>query len=95
MDGDYPALEVVLRKKDGQTLIHLVNSTGAPDTAEYRHSGIVPSAGPVRLRIRLSRAPAKVWIEPEGTLLKGEYKAGEWTGVLSVLNVHSFLRVEV
>ena len=48
MDGDYPALEVVLRKKEGQTLIHLVNSTGAPDTAEYRHSGIVPSTGPVR-----------------------------------------------
>jgi hypothetical protein len=47
------------------------------------------------LRLRLSRAPAKVWIEPEGTLLKGEYKAGEWTGVLPVLNVHSFLRVEV
>jgi len=73
----------------------LVNSEGAPDTAEYRHSGVVPSIGPVRLRIRLSRAPAKVWIEPGTTPLKGEYKAGEWTGILPGLNVHSFLRVEV
>jgi hypothetical protein len=95
MDGEYPALEVVLRKKDGHLLIHLLNSAGAPDTAEYRHSGIIPSSGPVRLRIRLSRAPAKVWIEPEGTLLKGEYKAGEWTGVLPELQVHRFLRLDV
>jgi hypothetical protein len=95
MDGEYPALEVVLRKKDGHLLIHLLNSAGAPDTAEYRHSGIIPSSGPVRFRIRLSRAPSKVWIEPQATPLKGEYKAGEWTGVLPVLNVHSFLRVEV
>jgi hypothetical protein len=95
MDGDYPALEIVLRRKDGQMLIHLVNSAGAPDTVEYRHSGIVPSNGPIRLRLRLSSAPSKVWIEPEGTLLKGEYKAGEWTGVLPELQVHRFLRLEV
>jgi hypothetical protein len=95
MDGDYPALEIVLRRKDGQMLIHLVNSAGAPDTAEYRHSGIVPSGGPIRLRLRLSSAPSKVWIEPEGTLLTGEYKAGEWTGVLPELQVHRFLRLEV
>jgi hypothetical protein len=94
MDGEYPALEVVLRKKEGQMVIHLVNSAGAPDTAEHRHSGIVPPSGTVRLHIRLSRAPAKVWVEPEGVLLKGEYKAGEWTGVLPGVHVHSILRVE-
>jgi hypothetical protein len=85
----------VLRKKDGQLLIHLVNSAVAPDTAEYRHSGIIPSTGPIRLRIRLSRAPSKVWLEPEGTPLKGEYEAGEWAGVLPELHVHRFLRLEV
>jgi hypothetical protein len=47
------------------------------------------------LRLRLSSAPSKVWIEPEGTLLKGEYKAGEWTGVLPEFQVHRFLRLEV
>jgi hypothetical protein len=94
MDGNYPALEVVLRKKEGQILVHFVNSAGAPDTAEQRHSGIVPSSGPIRLHIRLSRAPAKVWVEPGGGLLTGEYKAGEWTGVVPDLHVHSFLRLE-
>jgi hypothetical protein len=94
MDGKYPALEIVLRKKEGQMLIHFVNSEGAPDSSEHRHSGIVPSSGAVRLRILLSRAPAKVWVEPEGRLLAGEYKGGEWTGVLPDLSVHSFLRIE-
>jgi hypothetical protein len=95
MEGEYPVLEVVLRKKEGEMLIHLISPAGAPDTAEHRHGGIVPSTGTIRLHIRLSRAPAKVWVEPEGVLLKGEYKAGDWTCVLPGVHVHSILRVEV
>src|ERR1700750_2854673 len=94
MDSEYPALEVVLRKKDGQMLVHFVNSEGAPDSAEHRHSGVVPSSRPIRLHIQLSKAPAKVWVEPEGRLLAGEYKGGEWSCVLPGLSVHSFLRIE-
>jgi hypothetical protein len=43
LDGDYPALEIVLRQKAGQTLIHLINTDGVPVANGFRHSGVVPN----------------------------------------------------
>jgi hypothetical protein len=94
LDGDFPALEIVLRKKDGQTLIHLINSAGAPNISELCHTGIVPRTGPIQLRIGLPSAPSQVVLEPEGTLLTGEYQAGEWRGLLPDLHVHSIIRIK-
>jgi hypothetical protein len=93
LDGEYPAVEVVLRKKDGYTLIHLINTAGAQVTGEFRHSGIVPHTGPVKLRIRLAKAPSQMILEPEGTLLTGEYDRGVWHGLIPDLHVHSMIRV--
>jgi hypothetical protein len=94
-----PAIEVVLRKKIGQMLIHLINSEGTPVTSEFRHSGVVPRTGPIRLRIRLSEPPLNVFLEPDGPPLSGEYLStestvGEWSGVVPDLHVHSIIRVQ-
>ena len=94
LDGNYPALEIVLRKKNGQMLVHLINSEGAPVTSEFRHSGVVPCTGPIRLRMQLSAAPSKVVLEPDGIALSGDYEAGEWRGLLPDLHVHAIIRVE-
>lgn len=88
-----PAIEVVLRRKDGQTLVHLINTEGAPDSGAFRHSGMVPPTGPLRLRIRLAAAPKHVFLEPEGTPLRGTYRNGLWEGVLPNLHVHAILRI--
>ncbi len=98
LTSESQALEVVLRKKDGHTLIHIINTEGAPVTGEFRHSGFVPRTGAIQLRIRLSKAPSKVVLEPEGTELSGEYHStgltgGEWSGELRDLHVHSIIRV--
>lgn len=95
LDGDYPQLEIVLRKKDGQTLIHFINTAGAPDTAEVRHTGIVPRTGPIRFQVRLPAAPSSMILEPEGTPLNGEYSAGSWRGLLPDLDLHSIVRIVV
>lgn len=94
LDGNYPALEIVLRKKNGQLLVHLINTEGTPVSGEFRHSGVVPRTGPIRLRIRLSAAPSKVVLEPDGIALLGDYEAGEWRGLLPDLHVHAIIRVE-
>ncbi|MFP5210784.1 MAG: hypothetical protein ACLGRW_16010 [Acidobacteriota bacterium] len=93
LEGDYPEVEVVLRRKEGQTLVHLINTAGVPVTGQFRHQGVVPRTGPIRLRLRLPQAPSRVVLEPEGSILAGEYKAGEWQGTLPDLHVHSFLRI--
>jgi hypothetical protein len=94
IEGDYPALEIVLRKKNGQACIHFINSAGAPVTGEFRHTGVVPRTGPLRWGVRVSAAPSKVVLEPEGTALAGEYQAGEWRGLLPDLHVHSIVRMD-
>ena len=94
LEGDYPEVEVVLRRKDGQTLIHLINTAGVPVTGQFRHQGVVPRTGPIRMRIRLPKAPSRVVLEPEGTALAGEYKDGEWQGTLPDLHVHLMVRLE-
>jgi hypothetical protein len=99
LNPENPAIEVVLRKKNSLTLIHLINTEGAPVTGEFRHSGVVPQTGPIRLRIRLSEPPLKVFLEPEGTHLSGEYLStestgGEWSGVIPDLHVQAIIRVQ-
>lgn len=93
LEGDYPELEVVLRRKDGNMLVHLINTAGVPVTGQFRHQGVVSRTGPLRLRIRLPQMAKSVTLEPEGTLLRGEYKEGEWRGVLPDLHVHAILRI--
>jgi len=92
--GDFPSIETVLRKKDGYTLVHLINLAGVPDTGQFRHTGVVPPPRPIRLSIRLASAPASLTLEPEGTALSGVYKGGEWNGLLPDLNIHALLRIE-
>ncbi|HWG20590.1 MAG TPA: alpha-amylase family protein [Terracidiphilus sp.] len=93
LEGDYPEVEVVLRRKEGQTLVHFIDTAGMPVTGQFRHQGVVPRTGPIRMRIRLPKAPSSVVLEPEGTVLAGEYKAGAWLGVLPDLHIHSMVRI--
>jgi hypothetical protein len=99
LEGDYPAVEIVLRKKDGYTLIHFINTEGAPVTSEFRHTGVVPPKGPIRFRFRQPGPPAKILLgpdvvlEPEDTVLPRRYEAGEWHGLLPDLHIHAIVRI--
>ena len=92
-DTDNPALEVVLRTKNGQTLIHLINTDGSAISRDFHHTGIVRPTGPIHLRLRLPSPPAHVFLEPDGTPLVGKYEGGEWRGTLPDLQIHSILRI--
>ena len=99
LDPPNPALEIVLRKKEGQILIHLINTEGAPVTGEFRASGVVPATGPIRIGVRLAERPLNVVLEPDGTALSGEFHpapsgGGEWMGVIPNVHIHSIVRVE-
>ena len=93
LEGDYPAVELVLRKKKGQMLVHLINTAGTPVTPEFRHTGIVPQTGPIRLKMQLPSRPSQVVLEPEGIVLSGEFADGEWHGEVPDLNVHTIIRI--
>ena len=93
LEGDHPELEIVLRKKNGQMLVHLINVAGAPVTPAFRHTGLVPLTGPIRLKIRLSAKPSRIVLEPEGIELSGDFANGEWSGDTPELKIHSIVRI--
>ena len=93
LEGDYPEVEVVVRRKNGEMLVHLIHTAGAPVTGAFRHLGVVPNTGPVRFKMQLGSKPSRVVLEPEGKVLKGEYFDGEWRGELPDLHIHAILRV--
>ncbi|MGB8262109.1 MAG: hypothetical protein WCE75_17250, partial [Terracidiphilus sp.] len=93
-EGEQPGLEIVLRTKDGSTLLHLINTAGQPVTGQFRHTGVVPPIAPLRFRLRLPAAPRVVFLEPEGTRLEGEYRDGHWHSQIPALHVHAAVRFE-
>ncbi|MFW6033452.1 MAG: hypothetical protein ACOCTI_08785, partial [Phycisphaeraceae bacterium] len=97
-------LELVLRVRPGQTLIHLVNLRGMPACGEAAADGSaascrldrVPEVGPLRLHVRLAGRPGRVSLEPGGAPLSTRWDddAGELTVSLPRLHIHSVVVIE-
>ena len=63
LDGPLPQIEVVLRKKSGHLLVHLVNTSGVPVSAEFRHTGVVIPT-PRKLPFVSPRVLRRLWFSP-------------------------------
>ena len=62
-----PTIEVVLRRKSGKLMIHLLNNAGMQVAGDYATVDFVPEVGPVTLR--LAWAPSKAQLAPGGRIL--------------------------
>ena len=94
---DGPAsVEVVLRRKHGKLMVHLLNSAGMQVAGDYATTDFVPEVGPVRLR--LAWAPAKVQMNPGGQVLAAIPKPLQgkdfWEVQVPKLQIHSVVMVE-
>jgi hypothetical protein len=94
IDGEFPEIEVVLRKKSGAVLVHLVNSAGAAVSGEFRDWGAVPRTGAIRLHVRMKTVPPKAAIEPGNMAVSGEYSDGVWSVTVPDVHVHTIMRLE-
>jgi len=92
VDGP-PVLEVVLRRKQGKLLVHLLNACAMQVAGDYAVTDFIPPVGPLEVRLRLGRKPARVTLEPEGRVLPGEWREGTWTGRIERLELHGILAV--
>ncbi|MEJ5370033.1 MAG: alpha-amylase family protein [Bryobacteraceae bacterium] len=84
-----PTVEVVLRRKGGETLVHLLNTTAMQVAGEYATVDFVPPLGPVTLAVR-GRMPRGARLEPGGGAI-GWRRAGndEWKAVIPRLELHT------
>jgi hypothetical protein len=91
-----PTVEVVLRRKDGRLMIHLLNSAGMQVAGDYATTDFVPEVGPVTLR--LAWAPSKVRTAPGGQILTPVHNQLQgknfWEIRILRLHIHSVVMVE-
>lgn len=83
-----PTVEVVLRRKGAETLVHLINTTAMQVAGEYATVDFVPAVGPVMLTVQRAR-PRSVRLEPEGRALEWRRAGSAWRTVIPRLELHS------
>jgi hypothetical protein len=91
-----PTVEVVLRRKSGRLMVHLLNNAGMQVAGDYATTDFVPEVGPVTLR--LAWAPSKVQLAPAGEVLAPVHNQlqgkGFWEIRVPNLHIYSVVMVE-
>jgi hypothetical protein len=87
-----PPVEVVLRRKNGDLMVHLLNTTGMQVAGDFATVDYVPPVGPVRLTLGAEK-PRAMTMEPEGLELNLlQFDAG-WGAQLFAFPLYSIIRV--
>ncbi len=84
-------VDVVLRKKGGKSIIHLLNrASGIPNKPNDGTVDEIPPVGPVRVEMKVAKKPRKAALAFENGALESKYLAGRRGGklVLTVAQVH-------
>lgn len=89
-----PTVEVVLRKKNGRLLVHLLNATAMQVAGDFATVDFVPPVGPVRLNFG-KRKPGAVDLVPDGRALQPRVVDGEWTVEIPRVEVHAVASVVI
>jgi len=87
-----PTVEVVLRRKAGKLLVHLLNTTAMQVSGEYSTVDFIPPAGPIRLTLGKQR-PSEVKRIPSGQVLTPTLRNGEWGVEFGHLALHEVATV--
>ena len=90
-------VEVALRRKGADLLVHLVNGNPGRDISHVGTDDLwvddIPAVGPITCWIRCARRPERVTCEPGGAPAETEWKDGVLKAVLPRLEIHACLAV--
>jgi len=87
-----PYVDVSLRKHNGKTQLHLVNTSG-----DHRFTAILDSIEPVKdikVTVRLPEKPHDIIRQPDGERLKFKYKDGKATLKLDHLEIYDIIEID-
>ncbi|MGC4051002.1 MAG: hypothetical protein QM757_16685 [Paludibaculum sp.] len=82
-----PPVEVVLRRKNGQLLVHLLNATDMQVAGDYSTVEFVPPLAGVKLAFGVNK-PKSVTLVPTGAKLEPVLSNGNWTVGIPLLEMH-------
>lgn len=91
-------VDVSLRRKDRDLLIHFVNQNSGRDVSLLKTDDIwvdeIPEVGPYQVELRLSPKPSSIWWEPDHRQMPFVYRKGIVIVELPRLRIHGCLRVK-
>jgi len=85
-------VDVVVNRVGGKLAVNLVNTAGPHQSEPIVDS--IPPVGPLDVTIRQAAKPAKVTLEPAGTVLPFEHRNGEIHLVVPRVDIHEIIVVE-
>lgn len=89
-----PCVDVVLRRKGKQVLVHLINTSGMQLAEDYAVTDYVPPLGPMELTVKIKRRPASVKVVGDDKGFTKTWNAGKLRVKLDSLSVHSVVVIE-
>ncbi len=84
-------VDVTLNRLDGQTALHLVNTSGPHAQKDVYIYHDIPVVGPLDIRIRLERKPAGLVLQPSGKDIRFDYRDGIASFTLDRLEIHDIV----
>jgi hypothetical protein len=63
-------------------------------SSDYVAGDFVPPVGPVRVEVRLAKAPRQATLEPGGRPLPGKYADGSWAATIDRIDIHEIITIE-
>ena len=87
-------VDVSVNRLNGRLAINLVNTAGPHADVNSPIFDSIPQVGPLELRVRVDRKPARILLEPGGQPLAFAYGNGEARLTLPSLGIHSIILVE-
>ncbi len=88
------SVEVVLRRKNGRFMVHLINTAGMTTSSDFQNNGTIPAVGPVKLSVKLAAAPTRVTVEPGNRPLGGAWAKGAWRAAMPRLAFHDIVVIQ-
>ena len=89
--SDY--VHVVLSRKAGKTMVHLINTGGAHFNSKVFTYHEVPRIGPITVTLHQDAEPAAVKLQPGGTTLEHHFKNGILTVTVPTIDIHSIVEL--
>jgi hypothetical protein len=87
-----PWVDVTVSRKEGQRMIHLVNTSG-----NHKEAGIlrsIPPVGPLQVTIRSEQKPEKITLQPQGKACDFTWADGEAHLTVDQVEIYDILVVE-
>jgi len=85
---------VTLNRLENKLLVNIINLSGPHNNLRVARYDSIPAIGPLNVKIKVDKEPARVTLQPGNIPFKYKYENGSVTTVIDHVDIHSVIVVE-